>query len=323
MSDPIHDLVGASPALAKVIAFIGTVAGLNLNVLLEGESGTGKELVARAIHRNSARSSRPFIAINCAAIPETTLENELFGHEREAFTGAVTRKKGKFELADGGTLFLDEIGEMSWTIQAKLLRVVEYGEIQRIGGGAEPVHADVRLIAATNRNMPAAVANGDFREDLYYRLDVLPLRLPPLRERREDIPVLARHFISASASRSGRRVTGISSDAAAILLNYDWPGNVRQLKNVVQRAVAFASGETIQPKDLPDVVFAPSPVETLDEAVFRAKRQFVENVMKLGNDNFKKAAEMLGKHPAGLSRLLDSLGLSHLKKYQRGPYETL
>jgi transcriptional regulator with GAF, ATPase, and Fis domain len=324
MSYPVHELVGASPALGEVIHFIGKAARRNHSVLLEGESGTGKELVARAIHLNSRRSNCPFVAINCAALPETTLENELFGHEREAFTGALTRKKGRFELADGGTLFLDEIGEMTWTIQAKLLRAVEYGEIQRMGGGVEPVHADVRLIAATNRDMRMAVAGGDFREDFYYRLCVLPLRIPSLRERREDIPILARHFISTWAASGEVGVTGISQEAESILSNYHWPGNVRQLKHVIDRTVAFASGATIERQDLPQVVFESTPPanclsepETLDEAVRRTKREFVESVFRAGKGDVKKAAEMLGKHPAGLSRLLDSLGLSHLKKKGR------
>ena len=235
----------------------------------------------------------------------------MFGHEKEAFTGAVSRKRGKFELADGGTIFLDEIGDMSRAVQAKLLRAVEYVEIQRMGGGVETVRADVRLIAATNKNMRAAVAEGAFRDDLYYRLYVMPLRVPPLRERREDIPVLARHFLA------GRVSGGISPEADTILSAYHWPGNVRELKNVVDRAVAFATGEVIQAEDLAAELFAPLPAETLADAVFQAKRQYVERVMRRWKDDSAKAAEMLGKHPAGLSRLLDSLDLSHPKKFER------
>ena len=319
MSYPQHDLVGASTAMRHVGEFIGRAARFNANVLIEGESGTGKELVARAIHRNSARASGPFIAINCSALPEAVLENELFGHEAEAFTGARTRTKGKFEAAHGGTLFLDEIGEMSWTTQAKLLRVVEYREFHKVGGSGTAVRVDIRLVAATNRDLVAAVKSKEFRQDLYYRLCVMPLNLLPLREHLEDVPLLVRHFIAGLGT-----VTGISSDAEAILCRYHWPGNVRQLKHVLECAAAFASGPVIGVEDLVPAVFespsADDPVqnEKLDEVMLRLKRQFVDTVMRSVRGDLKRAAEALGKHPAGMSRLLDGLDLSHWKRNHRG-----
>jgi DNA-binding NtrC family response regulator len=326
MMDPVHDMVGDSPALARVIDFIRRYARSKANVLIDGESGTGKELAARALHRNSDRAHGPFVAVNCAALPEDLLENELFGHEPGAFTGALRRQSGKFELADGGTLFLDEIGEISARTQATLLRAVEYGEIQRIGGG-KPAHADFRLIAATNRDLLAAMSAGGFRQDLYYRLNVLRLTMPPLRERREDIPVLARHFINTSPAAAERGVTAISPEAESVLCNYDWPGNIRQLKNVMDRAIEFASADVIQRDEISPLLIERlsaalrNEPENLHDAVFRAKRQFVEQVVNAVGGNLRKAAEMLGRHPAGLSRMLDSLDLSRLKK-PRGRYGT-
>jgi transcriptional regulator with GAF, ATPase, and Fis domain len=326
MTHLVHDLIGASPALAKVIEFIAKAATLKASVLLQGESGTGKELVARAIHRNSARSNGPFVAVNCAALAQDVLENELFGHEREAFTGAQSQKPGKFELASGGTLFLDEIGEIGPTPQAKLLRAVEYGEIQKVGGG-RTIHADVRLIAATNRNLAQAVAEGDFREDLYYRLSVLPIRLPPLHERREDIPILVRRFIATSEAAAARGVTDISADAAGMLSNYDWPGNVRQLKHVLERAAAFAGSPTLQPHDVAAILAEQagarrsSKPKTMEEAAIQAKRRFVENAVEISGGNLRKAAEIVGKSQRTFWKLLDRLNLSYLKSKSGGRNE--
>jgi DNA-binding NtrC family response regulator len=260
--------------------------------------------------------------VNCAAVPDDLLENELFGHEPEGFTGARTKTKGKFEQANGGTLFLDEIGDASPAVQAKLLRAVDYGEFYRVGG-CEKVKVDIRLITATNRDLRAAMADGEFRKDLYYRLCVLEVIMPPLRERREDIPALARHFISTHDVGGERNITGLSPEAESILCNYDWPGNVRQLKHVIERAIAFASGYILQLEDVAAHLFD-SPVEdsaseagTLGEAVLKAEREFVEKVFKMADGSLKKAAELLQRHPKGLARFLDRLNLSHLKNPRR------
>ena len=219
---------------------IGRVAPSDSTVLITGESGTGKELVARAIHSNSPRAERPFVAINCAAITETLLESELFGHERGAFTGAIAQKKGRLETADGGTVLLDEIGELSPALQAKLLRVLQEREFERVGG-TRSIAVDFRLVAATNRDLEQAIAAGTFRRDLYYRLNVVSLAVPPLRERPEDIPLLANHFARRHAANMKRRVTGVSPEALACLMAYDWPGNVRELENAIERAVVLGS----------------------------------------------------------------------------------
>jgi len=244
-------IIGDSEALRKVLALVDRLAETTANVIIYGESGTGKELVARAIHRRGPRAGRPFIAVNCAALPETLLEDELFGHEKGAFTEAVSRRAGRFEQADGGTLFLDEVGEMSPALQAKLLRVIEEREFQRLGG-RETVRTDFRLIAATNRDLRAAVEAGTFREDLYYRLHVVPIQLPPLRERREDIPALVKHFIEVKSH--GQTLARVSPEAMQAMLDYDWPGNVRELQNAVERALITGGGEVIRLEDLPPEV---------------------------------------------------------------------
>ena len=240
----------ARAVLRTLFERIARVARTESTILLRGESGTGKELVARAAHRNSARADRPFIAINCAAIPDTLLESELFGHEKGAFTGAIALKKGKLELADGGTLFLDEIGELPLPLQAKLLRALQEREFERVGG-TRPLRVDFRLIAATNRDLEAAVKSGAFRQDLFYRLNVVSLVLPPLRDRREDIPALADYFVRKHAVRSGRHVHGLHPDALARLMKYDWPGNVRELENVIEQALALGVSDRITVEDLP------------------------------------------------------------------------
>jgi len=231
-----EEIVGASPALTGLLARVCKVAGSDSTVLISGETGTGKELVARAIHRRSRRASRPFIALNCAAIPHDLIASELFGHEKGAFTGAVQRRLGRFELANGGTIFLDEVGELSSDTQVALLRVLQEREFERVGG-REPIRVDVRVIAATNRDLTAAVADGTFREDLFYRLSVFPLEMPPLRERREDIPMLVEYFIGRYARRAGKTFRRVSKRTLDCLQSYPWPGNVRELQNVIERSV--------------------------------------------------------------------------------------
>jgi transcriptional regulator with GAF, ATPase, and Fis domain len=251
-------IVGSSAAVLKLLELIARVAPQEATVLILGESGTGKELVARAIHAQSARRSGPFVAINCAALTESLLESELFGHEKGAFTGAAAQKKGKLELADGGTVFLDEIGEMAAVLQAKMLRVLQQREFERVGG-TKTLPLDVRLIAATNRDLGAEAARGAFRTDLYHRLNVIALHMPPLRERREDIVPLARHFLELAAVRCGRRVDGFSAEAEQALQSYAWPGNVRELENAVERAVVLGETEQVLVDDLPETVLESGP----------------------------------------------------------------
>ena len=241
-------IIGDSPALRQVMSAIDRAAGTDTTVLLEGESGTGKELCARAVHNSSARSGGPFVAINCAAIPENLLEAELFGFERGAFTGATQRKIGKFEMAQRGTIFLDEIGEMPLALQAKMLRAIETKRIERLGGGAS-IAVDVRIVAATNRMLRQAVAARQFREDLYFRLSVFPVTIPPLRERKEDIPKLAHHFVERVCRDVGKKLT-LSTDALAMLVEHSWPGNVRELQNAIERAVILAEGDRVLPTHL-------------------------------------------------------------------------
>jgi two-component system response regulator PilR (NtrC family) len=237
-------LVGQSEAMQKVFDVVRKVADSKSNVLICGESGTGKELVARAIHYNSARSVMPFVAVNCSAVPETLLESELFGHMKGSFTGAIANKAGLFEVADGGTIFLDEIGDTTPTIQVKLLRVIQEREFRRVGGNHD-VKVDVRVVAATNKDLEKAVADGSFREDLYYRLDVIPIRLPPLRMRTGDIPLLVNHFLERFAKESGKPKPVISQEAMHVLLSHEWRGNVRELENLIERVVAFATAELV------------------------------------------------------------------------------
>jgi nitrogen regulation protein NR(I) len=244
-------LVGESQAMRAIYEMIAKVADSPSTVLVTGESGTGKELIARALHRGSSRREKPLIKVNCAAIPKDLVESELFGYERGAFTGAVSSKPGRFELADGGTLFLDEIGEVPVEMQVKLLRALQESEFERVGG-IKTLRVDVRLIAATNRDLKQLIADGKFREDLYYRLAVVPIALPPLRERREDIPLLVRHFVRKYDERLGKRVEGIEDEALQLLMGYAWPGNIRELENLMERSVLFADGPLIQASALPD-----------------------------------------------------------------------
>lgn len=243
------DIITADRRMRDLIQLAKTVAQSKATVLIQGESGTGKELMASLIHENSSRSARPFVAINCAAIPENLLESELFGYERGAFTGAVSSKAGKFEFANGGTLLLDEISEMDIRLQAKLLRVIQEGEVDRIGG-RRPIPVDVRIIATTNRNLADCVKAGQFREDLYYRLNVVNLTIPPLRERIGDVQLLSRHFLGVYAEKNGKRLTEIQSEALGLLEAHDWPGNVRELENVLERAVLTAQSGVVALADL-------------------------------------------------------------------------
>jgi two-component system, NtrC family, response regulator AtoC len=260
------DCIGESPQMQEIHRLVLRTADSPSTVLITGETGTGKELIAKALHENSSRADMPFIKINCAAIPQTLLESEFFGYEKGAFTGAVTSKPGRFELADGGTLFLDEIGEISKEMQVKLLRVLQERLLERVGG-LRPIAVDFRLIAASNRNLERAVREGDFRDDLFYRLNVVSIRLPPLRERKEDLPLLTDHFIGVFGERLGRIVTGIHAEALEKLLAYSWPGNIRELENVLERAVLLSENEVLTSGDidLPEVADIPVPNTGLPE----------------------------------------------------------
>jgi transcriptional regulator with GAF, ATPase, and Fis domain len=290
---------------------IERVAASESTVLILGESGTGKELVARAIHQRSARQSRSFVPINCAAITDSLLESELFGHEKGAFTGAVAQKKGRLEMAQGGTVFLDEVGELAPGLQAKLLRVLQERELMRVGG-TQAVKLDVRVLAATNRDLAAYVRGGAFREDLYHRLNVIALRTPPLRDRKEDIPALARHFLAKVCHQCRRRMTGFSPEAEQALLAYDWPGNIRELENAIERAVVMAETDTVLPEDLPEAsseAAAAPGSGAYQQSVGDAKRDSILRAYEQGAGDYKAAARLLGIRPNYLLRLVRNLGL--------------
>jgi two-component system, NtrC family, response regulator HydG len=305
------EIVGDSPPIRKLLQMIGRLAPRETSVLILGESGTGKELVARALHRQSPRASKPFVAINCAALTESLLESELFGHEKGAFTGAIALKKGKLESAEGGTVFLDEIGELAASLQAKLLRVLQQREFERVGS-TETLKLDVRLVAATNRDLAAQVQRGAFREDLYHRLNVVTLRVPPLRDRPEDIPALANCFLERAAARCRRRVTGISPDAERHLLAYTWPGNVRELENAIEHAVVLGQTETLLTEDLPEAVLESAETVApgaLHSSIPGAKRQAIVNAWQQAAGDHNQAAELLHVHPNSLRRMIRSLNL--------------
>jgi Nif-specific regulatory protein len=308
-----HNMVGGSPRMKEVYEFIRRAAPTDSTVLIHGESGTGKELVARAIHRNSPRADKPFVAINCAAITETLLESELFGHEKGAFTGAVSQKKGKMEVAEGGTLFLDEVSELAPGLQAKLLRVLQEREFERVGG-TRPIKLDVRLIAASNRDLPDAVEAGTFRKDLYYRLNVVAVKMPALRDRRVDIPMLAEHFIVKASRKCKSRIKPLSAEARLSLTNYDWPGNVRELENAIERALVMGSSDVILPEDLPEAVLDTSSAAETSTAKFVSgvkdtKKQLILTALQQTSGSYIEAAKILGMHPNSLLRLIRNLDL--------------
>jgi Nif-specific regulatory protein len=310
-----HNMVGASPLLQRVYQLISKVAPTDSTVLIVGESGTGKELAARAIHRNSRRAEKPFVAVNCAALAETLLESELFGHEKGAFTGALVQKKGRLEIADGGTMFLDEIGELSPALQTKLLRVLQEREFERVGGN-RTIKVDIRVLAATNQNLEDAIAHNRFRQDLYFRLNVVELSMPPLRDRPEDVPMLANYFVRRYAEKCNRKVLGISPEAQKRLATYDWPGNVRELENAIERAVVLGTTDRILPDDLPEAVLefdsasSEESSSSFHDKVLQAKKEMIVEAMKQSKGNYTAAAKLLGLHPNYLHRLIRNL---HLK----------
>ncbi len=292
-----HNMIGDSPPMQRIFEVIDQVAHSKASVLITGESGTGKELVANAIHQRSGRAGGPFVKLHCAALAETLLESELFGHERGSFTGAVARKDGRFLLADGGTLFLDEIGEISSALQVKLLRFLQEHEFERVGG-TQTIRVDVRIIAATNRNLQDEIAKGRFREDLYYRLNVVSLEMPPLRDRRTDIPALVKFFLERYAAENAKAFEGCTSQAIDILTHYDWPGNVRELENAIERAVVLGPGPLLEPKHLPPKIQpAPNPggVPQIPGATMaELERYAILETLKATAGSTSRAAEMLG-----------------------------
>jgi two-component system, NtrC family, response regulator HydG len=304
-------IVGKSAPIKRLLELIERVAPRDTTVLVMGESGTGKELVARALHEKSLRRERPFIAVNCAALSETLFESELFGHEKGAFTGAISLKRGRFELAQGGTIFLDEVGELAQGLQAKLLRVLQQREFERVGG-SQPHPLDIRVIAATNRDLADDVREGRFREDLYHRLNVVNLHSPPMRDRHEDIPILANYFLRRSSERCKRNVSGISKEAEVMLLQYSWPGNVRELENAMERAVVLGVSEWVLPEDLPENLLEGAPSDASAKyhlSVGQAKREAILDAYTQGAGDYKQAAKVLGLHPNYLLRLVRNMGL--------------
>ncbi|MFL6464715.1 MAG: sigma 54-interacting transcriptional regulator [Bryobacteraceae bacterium] len=304
-------IVGESPVIRRLLTLVERVAPRDATVLITGESGTGKELIARALHQKSARRDRPFVAVNCAALSETLFESELFGHEKGAFTGAISLKKGRFEIAQNGTIFLDEVGELAPGLQAKLLRVLAQREFERVGGNqAYPL--DIRVIAATNRELAEDVREGKFREDLYHRLNVITLESPPLRDRKEDIPLLAQYFLQRSSERCKRQVQGLSKEAEEVILQYPWPGNVRELENAMERAVVLGVSEWVLPEDLPESLLESAPRDASAKfhfSVQQTKRDSIIDAYVQANGDYKQAAKILGLHPNYLLRLVRNLNL--------------
>jgi DNA-binding NtrC family response regulator len=324
-TENLKGIVGKSPLMQEVFKKVAAVAGSEATVLLMGESGTGKELLARAVHYNSARASGPFEAINCASIPETLLESELFGHEKGSFTGAIRQKPGKFEVAGGGTVFLDEVGEITLGAQVKLLRFLEERKFERVGG-TESISVDVRIVSATNQNLDERVREGRFREDLFFRLNVVRIDIPPLRDRREDIPLLVAYYLDLA------RGAGVTTDALELLKNHSWPGNVRELRNAIERGVVLARGTPIRPEHLPDTVTSPRPMgesdlearvrELVEKLVAqgqpgdlyrhveaRWEKALLRRVLELTGSNQVKAAEMLGINRMTLRKKMEQYGL--------------
>ncbi|WP_371133083.1 sigma-54-dependent transcriptional regulator [Humidesulfovibrio sp.] len=292
-------IIGSSPPMRQLLDMLSTIAPSEATVLITGESGTGKELIAKALHANSSRKNGPYVAVNCAALTETLLESELFGHEKGAFTGAERRRDGRFQMADKGTIFLDEIGEISMTMQVKLLRAIQEREVQRVGGD-HAIKVDVRILAATNRDLMHEVELGRFRQDLYYRLNVVTLSLPPLRDRVEDIPLLATHFLKKFASKNGKQVKGFTPEAMDRLLKYPWPGNVRELENGVERAVVLLAGEYIREQDLPSAIAlsgagaSPAGVNIQDMTLDEIERVAILDALEGAGGNKSETARKLG-----------------------------
>jgi transcriptional regulator with GAF, ATPase, and Fis domain len=323
------NIIGKSKVIREIFNTLNKVISTKSNILIMGESGTGKELIARAIHFASARRNKPFMVVQCAAIPDTLMESELFGHEKGAFTDATTRKLGKFELAHEGTLFLDEIGEMSPAIQAKILRMLEQREITRVGG-TKLINVDVRLVAATNRDLKEETKKGNFREDLYYRINVVPIYLAPLRERKEDIPLLANHFLDKYSKEINPKVEGISPEAMEVLTNYPWPGNVRELENIIERVLTLTNRKTILAEDLPRDIRADSAVSqvaieakeqslitdeivTLPKAVERLEKEMIITALEKTKWVHTEAARQLGITRRILKYKMDILGIKGKK----------
>jgi two-component system response regulator AtoC len=313
----LSGIVGTSPAMQQIFKAVGKVAGTDLTVLLRGESGTGKELVARAIHENSRRKGRPFVPVNCAAIPRDLLESELFGHEKGAFTGAQAQKPGKFESAHRGTILLDEVGEMPVHVQAKLLRVVEHKQVERLGG-KRPVDVDVRIMASTNQDLQARVAQGAFRGDLFYRLNVAAVHLPPLRERKEDIPLLVQHFLQEINGKLGTRLRGLSQEALERLLAHPWPGNVRELSNVLERGAILAAGEVLEAFHLspslggaaPPAPGSPDPRQIpLRRILDEVERNLIVDALERCRGVQTEAARILGVTPKNLWKKIQRLAV--------------
>ena len=306
----LDDIIGSSRPMQDIFRTIRRIARTDVTVLITGESGTGKELVARAVHNHSSRADKPFLTVNCSALTDTLLESELFGHARGAFTGAVNAKKGLFEDADGGTILLDEIGDMEPGAQAALLRVVESGEIRRVGE-TRPIAVDVRVLAATNRDLLKAIGEGTFREDLYYRLRVVPVTIPPLRERAEDILLLAQHFVTRYQERFDRGTFRTSSEAADALVRYRWPGNVRELQHAIERAILLSDSEVIEPTDLPPEITSPPPTETNTSSMTLddVEQQHILMRLEQCDGNRSEAARQLGISRNTLARKLKSYGM--------------
>jgi DNA-binding NtrC family response regulator len=305
----LDQIIGKSAPIQNVIQFIEKIADTDSTVLVTGESGTGKELVAKSIHSHSSRAKKPFVPLNCAAIPKEILESELFGHEKGAFTGAVSTRIGRFELANYGTLFLDEIGELAPPLQVKLLRVLQEREFERVGG-IKTLRVDVRIIAATNRNLEKAVEEGMFREDLYYRLNVIPLRLPPLRKMREDIPLMVEHFITHMSRRKGKEAPTISNEAMQSLMSYKWPGNVRELENLVERMLILKEGEVVSPDDLPERLFDKRQVQRVANAVQVLSRDGIDLNMMLDEIENNMIVQALELSKGVKSKAAGLLGLN-------------
>ncbi len=310
----VAEIEGKSPRMLEVYKLVARVAPTTATVLVVGESGTGKELVARAIHTRSPRAGKAFVPVNCTALSESLLESELFGHARGAFTGAVSAKRGLFEMANDGTLFLDEIGDMGPKMQAQLLRVLQDGEVRPVGG-TESIRVDVRLVCATNRDLEADVKTGRFREDLYFRINVVTVRMPPLRERAGDIPILVRHFLAKIARRESRSEASVSPEALEVLCHHSWPGNVRELENAIERAVAVAKGNVVLPSDLPVEVYGGSPAqpaEIFDDrpTLSELEKRYIALILAECGGNKKKAAERLGIDRRTLYRALERAGVA-------------